>query len=65
MDIVNMETHVTLDMRKKFAKITIAMFSIVTKDIQDFAAGSKNMVDVNLHHFVNLNTVGIQVLKKL
>ena len=64
MDIVNMETRVTSDMRKKFAQVTIAMFSIVTKDIQDFAVGSRSMVDVNLHHFVNINTKRLQVLKK-
>ena len=59
-----METHVTSDMRRKFAQVTIVMFSTVTKDIQDFVVGSRSMVDVNLHHIVNINTVGLQVLKK-
>ena len=55
MGTVDMERHVTLDMRKKFAMITIVIFLIVKKDIQGFVVGFMSMGDVNLQHFASLS----------
>ena len=55
MGSADMETHVTLDTRKKFAVIAIVIFLIVRRDIQRFANGFKSMGDANLHHFANLS----------
>ena len=62
MVIVNMGTHVTLDMKGKFALKTAVIFLIVSRDIPGFAGGIKSMVDVNLQHFANS---GILILKTL
>ena len=55
MGTVDMERHVTLDMRKEFAMITIVIFMTVKKDTQGLVVGSKNMGGVNLQHFANLS----------
>ena len=63
MDIVNMETSVTLDITNKFAKTTTVIFFLVKRDIQGIADGSRSLEDANLHPIVNTNMQKITTLK--
>ena len=65
MDIDNMETNVTLDMRNKFALTTIAISLLVKGDILENVVGFMSMESVNLHHSVNSNMKTKEIRLKL
>ena len=64
MGTVDMEKDATLDMRRKFAILTIVIFLILTRDTQENAGGFKSIGDVNLHHFANLSIQNLKILRK-